>query len=199
MIKEDKAISTSELNHLLDLPTRVKSVKDMLQYRDPETISLDEITFRGNKYHKEEVILRPFARITEQIVIEGNVCNTDYMDKDGNSTFNIELHGSDEEAEIDPEPKPVQEPSPDDNESCPYCRFMKKGSCRTEFINWDQCVQSIKEDETLAKCHKQTYYLMKCMSKDEYYDIMSTNSHKHLPRFEAGMEEGEEAGGAASQ
>lgn len=72
----------------------------------------------------------------------------------------------------------------EEQETCPLCRYMKKGSCRDQFIGWDKCMSSLKEKDQISKCSKPTFELFQCMTKDEYYDIMTVNSHNILPALE---------------
>ena len=37
---------------------------------------------------------------------------------------------------------------------CPVCKYMKGGPCKAEFVQWEDCVDSIGETEDMQKCFK---------------------------------------------
>ena len=119
----------------------------------------------------------------DQLVVDGTLCSTKYIDADGNCTFDpttikptkLTETFIEKQNEILPE---------DDNETCPMCRFMKRGSCKQDFIKWEECVQAITDATEMRKCSLITYQLFKCMRNDEYYDIMTANSDQQIEKLE---------------
>lgn len=63
-------------------------------------------------------------------------------------------------------------------EKCPVCRYMKGGPCREQFVEWDTCINGLKEDEDIKMCYEATAQMMACMQQYEYYDPMTSNSRK---------------------
>jgi len=61
---------------------------------------------------------------------------------------------------------------------CAFCKFMKGGPCREEFISWERCVNEYKDDEDknafVDNCASQTLILKNCVdSHPEYYELIS--------------------------
>lgn len=63
----------------------------------------------------------------------------------------------------------------EEEETCGFCRFMKGGSCKKAFVEWEKCVDTVKEaqGDFVEKCQKQTEALRDCMMADpKYYGDM---------------------------
>jgi hypothetical protein len=86
----------------------------------------------------------------------------------------------------------------DDSETCPVCRFMKKGPCAHAFKAWDDCVQGLKEEEDLKKCFGLTVAMMECMQQHEYYDIMTANSTAKMDALDEAEKAEKEAAAVAA-
>jgi hypothetical protein len=69
----------------------------------------------------------------------------------------------------------------DAEETCPVCRYMKGGPCRSEFIAWDACIQGLSDGEDIKKCYEVTATMMTCMQEHEYYDPMTANQQRPPP------------------
>ena len=52
---------------------------------------------------------------------------------------------------------------------------MKAGPCKLEYMKWDECIQTLKENEQITKCYDVTTDMMSCMQGQEYYDPMTSN------------------------
>ena len=69
----------------------------------------------------------------------------------------------------------------EEEEECGFCRFMKGGSCKTAFVQWEDCVDKAKEadGDFVEKCAKQTEALRDCMMADPgYYGDMLPDEEK---------------------
>ena len=64
----------------------------------------------------------------------------------------------------------------EEEDGCPVCRYMKAGPCKQEFLSWDGCIQSLKEQEDMGKCFEVTMAMMGCMREHEYYDMMTAGT-----------------------
>lgn len=113
----------------------------------------------------------------DQIVVDGYICGGKFVDNEGNCTFDkSELEFKKLEKDYEEPPTPVkalpEETAEETEKECPVCKYMKAGPCRTQFINWDKCVESMQDESELRKCFPDTVHMMRCMRKHEYYDIM---------------------------
>ena len=123
------------------------------------------------------VTLFPFNK---QIVLDGRICRSDLFDKDGNCNFDRSQIVIDENLVKDSEIKSYSssssslstESSSQVASECPVCRFMKGGECKDQFLEWDECMSKLKEEDDVRICYGQTAKMMECMKKHEYYDIM---------------------------
>ncbi|GBG26087.1 Hypothetical Protein FCC1311_023072 [Hondaea fermentalgiana] len=64
---------------------------------------------------------------------------------------------------------------------CAFCKFMKGGPCRNEFIAWEKCVNESKDSEDkdafVDRCAPQTIVLKNCVdSHPEYYFMLDEPS-----------------------
>ena len=167
---------------LMDLPTRLFRIpgvreKSFWQGNIPPGVVL------GRSYPSQSATytLMPPKK---QILLEARICSSEYSDADGNCTFDRssitpdfdsdsestksaattgegEEGGAAEEKETNPEAA-----------ECPLCRFMKGGPCKDAFLAWSDCMSALKEGEDVAQCFASTADMMRCMRKEEYYDIM---------------------------
>jgi hypothetical protein len=146
-------------------------------------------TVIGSADQPTKLWIRPFPW-KQQIVVEGHLCDCLHLDEEGKCTYD-EKEGSDVAESVDESPMIVPSKvlhQEEEKESCPLCRFMKKGSCREAFISWDKCMSSLKKDDQITTCSRPTFELFSCMTKDDYYDIMTVNSHHILPALEKAVE-----------
>ena len=60
------------------------------------------------------------------------------------------------------------------------CAFMKNGPCKSQFVLWDECVQSLASNEDLKICQRKTVDMMECMQRHEYYDIMTVGTQAKM-------------------
>lgn len=153
---EDKAV--------VDLPSRMVS-----QIRGGKawegTVKAGKVG--KTKYSATRAMLKPLAW-EEQIVIEGVVCSSQYMDSDGNCTYRA------------PESLSIASDESKENQEkeCPVCAFMKGGQCKDEFLSFDACILNVnkREDGDISECSDVTKKMLDCMKKYEYYDIMTAGS-----------------------
>lgn len=61
---------------------------------------------------------------------------------------------------------------------CAFCVYMRSGPCRNEFLNWQNCIENVGENEDLVKkCGDITMKLKECTDKYEYYnELHSVNN-----------------------
>lgn len=120
-------------------------------------------------------------KFEDQIVVDGTLCSSRYL-KSGECIF-------DRSRIIPVVPKERNDNNSETNDQkqseCPLCRFMKNGSCKDEFIAWDICADKMLKDDDSRRCIKETLALFKCMSKDSYYDIMTSNSASKIQEMES--------------
>jgi len=146
---------------------------------------------------------------SDQLVIDGYICSSTYVDAEGNCNFDrhqiktIADSGSTATTEKNMSVRSKEGPeleisrnaqtpslsdgsnSAKDTSECPVCRFMKGGPCKTEFLKWDECIQGMKDDEDLSKCFSDTVKMMNCMRQHEYYDIMTAGTEAKLSQANA--------------
>lgn len=126
-----------------------------------------------------------------QIVAEGRLCDSHHIGDKRNCTYDrsqiesvsktiAEDNDSSGTIVIPHQSKTASQHPEDDESPCPLCRFLRKGSCRPEVVAWDACISTLDENSDFSKCHASTVNMLRCMVKDEYYDIMTTNSQKTL-------------------
>ncbi len=132
--------------------------------------------------------------VDQQVVVGGTLCTNGYVDKDGNCTFDRSTivpidsvaagkvtttrnNSTDTTANTAIETTSTTSLSTaaanDDGETCPLCRYMKAGPCKSEFIAWNACISLTKTDEELQQCFPVTADMMRCMRAHEYYDVMA--------------------------
>jgi hypothetical protein len=192
---------TPSLAALSDLPTRFYALKgkasSLWKGRLPSS------TIRGT-FHPAVggVTYTPLPQ-PKQIVVDGHVCSDRFVDAEGNCVYDrsedkeeLQHEASEKAASAAVEPsdetgssgtetagtaeKEVgskdSKDSKDVENECPVCKYIKAGPCKAEFLDWDVCVQSMKDEDDLSKCFTLTVSMMKCMKKYEYYDIMTAGT-----------------------
>lgn len=151
-----------------------------------------ELVVNDESKEKASVTVSPFMKhLQQQIVVEGHLCSTRYIDENGRCNFDKDSISDTPDYSDEEYFNNISSPMPhaeDESEKCSLCRFMKRGSCRNEFIAWSKCLEMLQKDDDLSKCSGDTLQLMRCMVKDEYYDIMTVNSHHMLPALEKSVE-----------
>jgi hypothetical protein len=191
-------LSLHAANEIADLPTRRVHVKGM-KHDSVWKGRLPSDAVRGEKYSAlAGMTFLPVPR-DKQIVIEGYICSSRYVDEAGNclydrsqdgdfgangtsggSTSSSPLTTSVPAAMTNDHPdEDVQQGGTENEENkpeCPVCKYMKGGPCKDEFLAWDDCVQSATEENLQLKCFPATSLMMRCMQKHEYYDIMTAGT-----------------------
>jgi hypothetical protein len=180
--------SEVDFRTVTDIPTRLRKIMDFSK-RNNWKGRIPAETVDGKTYDPvpAQYIALPMVK---QLVIEGYLCSNHHVDENGKCLYKFEVETlTDDEEEIreiekmqementiikKSEEKPVASTEEaKDIKECPVCKYMKAGSCKEEFIQWDACIGSLKEGQEVTECISQTYAMMKCMQKDEYYDIMT--------------------------
>lgn len=177
----DDSCNAAETRRLLDMPTRL--------FRDSSLIH-DKTLWRGRvpagtvlgRYYPSESASFTVLPEKQQILLEGHICSSLYVDGEGNCTFDRSSEAlealSAAEAPVESVNSHVTSHGVEDKveeaeeEPCPLCRFVKRGPCKDSFMTWNKCMSTLKEDDELSKCFSQTANMMRCMRKYEYYDIM---------------------------
>jgi hypothetical protein len=197
MVLEPKAeiVGQHQLAHTIesmDLPTRLltsRPHKDCL-HKPVWTGFIKARTVATTAYPAVNVTVVniPFE---EQIVVDGHLCSSDYVDSEGNCLFDrrqvIAIKDDDKDISTTPpspkseEKQTGREPLVEDKKEkeCPVCTYMKQGPCRTEFLAWDSCLDRLeKENLEMSVCMNTTMTMMSCMRQHEYYDIMTAGTHE---------------------
>merc|ERR1711959_437216 len=75
----------------------------------------------------------------------------------------------------------------EEEETCGFCAYMKGGSCKRQFVEWEKCVDDAKSknEDFVQKCFEQTAALRECMLKDpEYYGEMDAEEEEEKEKDE---------------
>jgi hypothetical protein len=128
------------------------------------------------------------------MVVDGYLCTSEFVTGEGKCDFDRS-----QVVAIRPEETDKQEPKEKINEEkatskdikstedappqgakaeCPVCRYMKAGPCGDQFIEWDKCIDTLKEGDDMSVCAPATLTMMNCMRQHEYYDVMSAGTHE---------------------
>eukprot|EP01038_Epipyxis_sp_PR26KG_P007985 gene7985-10828_t len=155
-----------EVRLLQDLPSRVPE-----QAFGSTSWSgiLPSISLNGISYKEENIICKSIP-FNKQILVEGYLCSSNYVDKDGNCLYDITNDLEEDSTPISNDSKESIEE--ENSDECPVCRYIKKGPCKSDFEIWDKCMQNIQGDDDLTKCFDVTMTMMRCMKQYEYYDVM---------------------------
>ena len=81
----------------------------------------------------------------------------------------------------------VKEEEEEEEETCGFCAYMKGGSCKRQFVEWEKCVDDAKSknEDFVQKCFEQTAALRECMLKDpEYYGEMDAEEEEEKEKDE---------------
>ena len=89
----------------------------------------------------------------DKLIDKNSKNDTDKNSKNDQNNTNNE---NNEEKEVDMKPE------------CPVCKYMKGGPCKSEFVQWEDCVDSIGETEDMQKCFKVKYYTVIFFYSDSY-------------------------------
>ena len=85
------------------------------------------------------------------------------------------------------EEEDVKEKEEEEEETCGFCAYMKGGSCKRQFVEWEKCVDDAKSknEDFVQKCFEQTAALRECMLKDpEYYGEMDAEEEEEKEKDE---------------
>lgn len=197
----------NEVSNVLDstsshLPTR-SAMAGILPHKMVWQGKLPSITIGGEKFPAIRAQLSTLPW-TNQIVLEGSLCSSKYLDEAGNCTFDRKSVMSSTDADdqrrdviggpaaIEPSTAAPESPSdlsdpveksltshPDEEpDECPVCRYMKGGPCKAEFLAWDKCMSAVMEtaEKDMKACFLETAGMMRCMRKHEYYDMMTAGT-----------------------
>lgn len=86
----------------------------------------------------------------------------------------------------------------EDEEECPWCKWMKGGGCRSEFQVWLDCVDEVKAQgrEDVEKCAEVMGPLWECMERNrDYYGLQLDSLAERKAAAAAPPDEREAAGG----
>jgi hypothetical protein len=219
---------TGELKDDITVPSlpivcHTSGAEDVTACIDLPTRLHDADVVRGKTYWKGRIIggkvldrsysaeKASFTEIgpSKQIVVDGTLCSSAYVDEKGNCLFDrahdMQIDSSSSsssssksksssnssssssadttsgEQSSSPSDDSTSKVGEDDRE-CPVCKYMKAGPCREQFEKWDNCVQGLTDAEDLAKCFDITVSMMECMRSHEYYDMMTAGTEE---KFEA--------------
>lgn len=95
---------------------------------------------------------------------------------------------STDEAEQDVENVAVkivgEEEEVEEEEECAFCRFMKGGGCKEQFVAWEKCVADAKETgDFVSKCADITEALQACMNSadnKDYYQLFLDDQEEYV-------------------
>ena len=102
-------------------------------------------------------------------------------ERERNSIMTGTQQSKEEEEEEDVKEKEEEE------ETCGFCAYMKGGSCKRQFVEWEKCVDDAKSknEDFVQKCFEQTAALRECMLKDpEYYGEMDAEEEEEKEKDE---------------
>jgi mitochondrial intermembrane space import and assembly protein 40 len=72
----------------------------------------------------------------------------------------------------------------EEEEECAFCRFMKGGGCKDQFVAWEKCVAEAKETgDFVSKCADITEALQVCMNSTEnkdYYQLFLDDQEEYV-------------------
>ena len=103
-------------------------------------------------------------------------------ERERNSIMTGTQQSKEEEEEED-----VKEKEEEEEETCGFCAYMKGGSCKRQFVEWEKCVDDAKSknEDFVQKCFEQTAALRECMLKDpEYYGEMDAEEEEEKEKDE---------------
>ena len=174
---------------LLELPTVLKAMD--LQIGDEIDDlgcgiwegKLSKKTMLGIQYGFEGVTYTKLPWF-KQIVVEGKLCDSKYVDSSGSCLFErMSITTARESNPTEVSSNTMQASASKLEEAdlistsareerraeCPICAFMSKGSCNLPFEQWVKCIDSAGNDAAI--CEELKVLLATCMIQDEYYDI----------------------------
>ena len=96
------------------------------------------------------------------------------------------MTGTQQSKEEEEEEEDVKEKE-EEEETCGFCAYMKGGSCKRQFVEWEKCVDDAKSknEDFVQKCFEQTAALRECMLKDpEYYGEMDAEEEEEKEKDE---------------
>lgn len=194
--------SMVSIGHSLDLPTRLFRVDKQLSSKPFWKGRLPPDTVFGHNYGAELKASYVPLHEDEQVIVDGYICSSSCVDADGQCTKDRETEmvntstaatatgaaGAGAGATTvtgtasTTQPSSTQQSGPPiqvtgaEKAECPVCKYMKAGSCKQEFENWESCIDGLKDGEELTKCIEPTVLMMRCTKRDEYYDIMTAGT-----------------------
>lgn len=167
-----RSAKNSSVSHGIDLPTRISLMeidKDWKGNIAAGTVLKESYPAEAGDYHA--------IASENQLVVAGIICNSHYVDEDGNNTFDRAVDMQHNSAPIPSDEEINGNSAPGKNSKknreiaaknaaqiineneCSVCRYMKGGECKSNFEKWEECVESIK-DEDLTKCFDVSTYLL---------------------------------------
>eukprot|EP00892_Ulva_mutabilis_P002836 jgi/Ulvmu1/12553/UM090_0040.1 len=77
-----------------------------------------------------------------------------------------------------------QEDDDDEEEGCAFCKFMKGGGCKNEFVAWEKCVADSRETgDFVGQCADITEALQACMNhadNKDYYQLFLDDQEEYV-------------------
>lgn len=191
--RSDSEKGTAHDIEITDMPTRLfrtNFAKDKPQWQGK--IPSGNVLNKNYTSTKASLISYSFSK---QIVVDGILCSSEFIDSEGNCTFDINnlikkemTESSPIIKEVVPDANSVMNPNEEStavtnsedeiqsSDECPLCRYMKAGPCKEQYLLWDNCIRDLNDDEDLSKCFEKTVQFMSCMKQYEYYDIFTSNT-----------------------
>jgi len=175
LLSSSRGLSSDRIADLLELPTALKAAK-IVTVDKLEDLSSGFTEWQGKLPKKKllgvgydyEACTYTALPWHKQLIIDGKICCSDYIDGSGACLFDrskivpVEIASSSASTVTNNA----------NSEECPVCSFMKKGSCNSQFLTWKDCIDTNDtKEKQVQQCEKFKESLASCMVKDEYYDI----------------------------
>lgn len=104
------------------------------------------------------------------------------LDSAGGGSTATEAHPPQAEAESIADPEGDEED--EDEEGCAFCKFMKGGGCKSEFVAWEKCVADSRESgDFVGQCADITEALQACMNRPDnkdYYQLFLDDQEEYV-------------------
>lgn len=72
----------------------------------------------------------------------------------------------------------------EEEEGCAFCKFMKGGGCKAEFVAWEKCVADSRESgDFVGQCADITEALQACMNRPDnkdYYQLFLDDQEEYV-------------------
>jgi hypothetical protein len=119
-------------------------------------------------------------RIEPNLILEGRICSSTYVDDSYNCTFDRATITGMETTKTAVSRHMETKPDETVKDDCPICAFMKAGPCSAEFEHWSACMESLADADTAITCTPKTLAMTLCMQRHEYYDVFMAGMSEKL-------------------